>query len=97
MYVQGSGGASGIRFLDSADNVDGNVYAKGAVVMDLLRDVLGDEPFQKGLQHYTKENEVLKEFSRILKPGGQLYICSDGSGLPFYKIITLGIKKLKLR
>ena len=56
-----------------------------------------DAIFCYGVLMYTKENEVLKEFSRILKPGGQLYICSDGPGLPFYKIITLGIKKLELR
>ena len=44
------------NYEDSNDLFDANVYAKGAVVMNMLRNYLGHKPFKKGLRFYTKEN-----------------------------------------
>ena len=41
---------------------------------------------------YTREDRVISEFSRVLQPGGSLYICSDGSGWPIYKIVVEGFR-----
>ena len=55
------------NYEDSNDLFDANVYAKGAVVMDLLRNILGEKPFQKGLQYYTRENAYKNVESYDLK------------------------------
>ena len=41
---------------------------------------------------YTREDRVISELARVLQPGGNLYICSDGSGWPIYKIVVEGFR-----
>ncbi len=55
------------HYEDSNDLFDANVYAKGAVVMNMLQKILGKEPFQKGLQFYTMENAYKNVESYDLK------------------------------
>lgn len=55
------------NYEDSNDLFDANVYAKGAVVMNMLRYILGEKPFQKGLQYYTRENAYKNVESYDLK------------------------------
>jgi len=55
------------HYEDSNDLFDSNVYAKGAVVMNMLRNILGEKPFQKGLQYYTRENAYKNVESYDLK------------------------------
>jgi len=39
------------------DLFDGHVYAKGSLILCMMRDVLGDELFYRAIQHYTKLNQ----------------------------------------
>jgi aminopeptidase N len=55
------------HYEDSNDLFDSNVYAKGAVVMNMLRNILGEKPFQKSLQYYTRENAYKNVESHDLK------------------------------
>ena len=38
------------------DLFDGHIYAKGSLILNMLCDVLGEEAFRRGVQHYVKEN-----------------------------------------
>jgi ubiquinone/menaquinone biosynthesis C-methylase UbiE len=53
--------------------------------------------FCYGVWMFTREDRVLSEFSRVLKPGGVLYICSDGPAWPLYRFIKWGIGKPDIR
>jgi len=44
------------KYKDSNSLFTANVYAKGAIILNLLRDYLGYEIFYRGLQKYTKDN-----------------------------------------
>lgn len=55
-----------------------------------------DAVFSYGALMYTSEDVVVKELARILKPGGRIYICSDGPVWPIYKTF-LGLKQGKIR
>ena len=39
------------------DLFDGHVYAKGSLILSMMRDVLGEDPFWRGIKHYTKINQ----------------------------------------
>ncbi len=53
---------------DNPNNMfNGNVYAKGAVIMHLLRDYLGDEAFYRGLRKYVKDNAYKNVETQDLK------------------------------
>ena len=39
------------------DLFDGHVYAKGSLILSMMRDVLGDDPFWRAIKHYTKVNQ----------------------------------------
>ncbi len=41
----------------------------------------------------TREDRVFSELVRVLRPGGRLYICSDGPGWPLYKIFIQGLRQ----
>ena len=56
-----------------------------------------DAIFCYGALMYTKEDRVISEFARILQPGGNLYICSDGAGWPIYKFVVEGCQNKRLR
>ncbi len=43
-------------FVDEMDLFDSHSYPKGAVVLDMLRYVLGDAQFQKALRHYGQKH-----------------------------------------
>ncbi len=36
------------------DLFDGHVYAKGSLILSMMKDVLGDDPFWKAIQYYTE-------------------------------------------
>jgi len=55
------------NYENSNDLFDANVYAKGAVVMNMLRNYIGEKPFQKAIQFYTKENAYKNVESYDLK------------------------------
>lgn len=48
---------------------------------------------------YIAANEpiVVSEMCRILKPGGRLYLVSDGAGWPFYNLWERGMKQRRIR
>ena len=35
-----------------------HVYAKGSLILNMLRDILGEDGFWKSVQHYTKQNKM---------------------------------------
>jgi len=37
---------------------DSHVYAKGSLILNMLRDVLGEEGFWRSIRHYTRENRM---------------------------------------
>ena len=50
---------------------DRHVYEKGSLVLHMLRNVLGEESFWRGLQHYTQRNQwrevITADFERALE------------------------------
>lgn len=56
-----------------------------------------DAVFCYGALMYTREDSVVRELSRVLKPNGKLYICSNGPAWPFYKILMFGLRQRKVR
>jgi aminopeptidase N len=44
------------RFLDPSDIFDNRIYGKGACILHMLRFVLGDELFWKGIKHYITKH-----------------------------------------
>lgn len=44
------------NYTDMGSLFNGNVYAKGAIIMNLLRDYLGYEAFYRGLRKYVRDN-----------------------------------------
>lgn len=45
------------HFHESMDLFDGHIYAKGSLILNMIYDVLGEEAFKRGVQHYVKENK----------------------------------------
>lgn len=56
-----------------------------------------DAVFCYGALMYTRENIALRELSRVLRPSGKIYICSNGPAWPFYKILIMGLSRLQAR
>jgi ubiquinone/menaquinone biosynthesis C-methylase UbiE len=46
-----------------------------------------------GVLMLTQEDRVMGELARVMRPGGILYLSSDGSGWPFFKILKFGLKE----
>ena len=44
------------NYFNSIELFDSNIYAKGSVVLNMIRRYLGDDAFFRGLKHYTKTN-----------------------------------------
>ncbi len=44
------------KFVDSEDMLDGHTYNKGCGVLHMLRTVLGDDLWWKGIRHYVKKH-----------------------------------------
>ncbi len=44
------------RFVDAEDMLDGHTYNKGCGVLHMLRTVLGDDLWWKGIRHYVKKH-----------------------------------------
>lgn len=53
--------------------------------------------FCYGVLMYTREDIVVKELARVLKPGGRLYICSNGPSWPLYKVLKIGLPRFDCR
>ena len=47
-----------------------------------------DAIFSYSTLYFTDHSKSLKEFARVLKPGGRVYICTNGLGWYFYNIAT---------
>ena len=45
------------HFHESMDLFDGHIYAKGSLILNMIHDVLGEEAFRRGVQHYVRENK----------------------------------------
>ena len=45
------------RYYFSMELFDSHVYAKGSLILNMLKDILGEKVFWKSVQHYTKENQ----------------------------------------
>lgn len=56
-----------------------------------------DAVFCYGALMYTREDLVLTEVARILKPDGRFYICSNGPAWPLYKSLVMGVQQMNLR
>lgn len=68
------------------------------VEVDSFDDMSFDAIWIWGALMFLNRDHVLKEFNRILKPGGIIFVGSKNSlGRVFYKIFHLGLKKLDLR
>jgi len=84
------------NYVYSMELFNGNVYAKGAIVLNMLRSYLGEEEFWRSIQHYTKENmyknvettDLKKTFEEIT--GQNLYWFFDQwiytAGIPEYTV-----------
>jgi ubiquinone/menaquinone biosynthesis C-methylase UbiE len=70
------------------------VFSAGDLHMLPYRDNAFEAVFCYGVLMYTREDVVLSELSRVLKPGGRLYICSNGPGWPLYKVLKIGLPRL---
>ncbi len=44
------------NYFNSIELFDSNIYAKGSVILNMIRRYLGDEAFFRGLKNYTKTN-----------------------------------------
>lgn len=68
---------------------------------DLHRLPYGDASFDGvfcyGVLMLTREDIALSELIRVLKPGGKLYVCSDGPAWPLYRMIHFGWKQREIR
>jgi aminopeptidase N len=45
------------RWDEPDDNFDRHTYQKGAVVLNMLRQILGDTPFRRAMAHFLREHE----------------------------------------
>jgi|GEM_PF-1754780 len=72
-------------------------YYQGDLHFLPFKDATFDAIFSYSALMYTNEDKVIKEFSRVLKPGGKIYVCSDGPGWPLYKVFIQGLKQGRLR
>ncbi len=77
--------------------IDNLQFIKGDIHHFPFRDNSVDAILTYSALMYTKENFVIKEFSRILKNRGKVYICSDGPAWPFHRILNDGFKERKYR
>ena len=69
-------GISNLRFLEgSIDNVP-------------LNDCSCDAIFSFSAIYYTDYVKTIREFARILRPGGQLYFCTNGFGWYLYNLLN---------
>jgi len=59
------------RYVDPVDVFDSRIYARGACILHMLRSVLGDEVFWKGLTHYVGANRysevVTADFQKAME------------------------------
>ncbi len=46
------------KFVDAEDMLDGHTYNKGCAVLHMLRTVLGDELWWKGIRHYVQKHAL---------------------------------------
>jgi len=84
------------RFTNESNNRNIQYY-QGDLHYLPFKDEVFDVIFSYSALMYTKEDVVIKEFSRVLKLGGKIYICSDGPGWPIYKIIVQALRQGRLR
>jgi SAM-dependent methyltransferase len=61
------------------------------------RDASFDAVFCYGALMFTREDVAVSEIVRVLKPGGRLYISSDGPAWPLYRIMHFGWKQKGFR
>ena len=45
------------QYYEPMDLFDGNAYAKGSLILNMLRDILGEDGFWRSIKYYTKENQ----------------------------------------
>jgi len=45
------------QYYEPMDLFDGNAYAKGSLILNMMRDVLGEDGFWRSIQKYTKDNQ----------------------------------------
>jgi ubiquinone/menaquinone biosynthesis C-methylase UbiE len=60
-------------------------------------DACFDVVFCYGALMLTQEDLTLAELARVLKPGGKIYICSDGPQWPLFRMIHYGLKQRDVR
>ncbi len=46
------------NYVEPFELFSSHVYAKGSLILNMLRDVLGEQGFWKSIQHYTKQNKM---------------------------------------
>ena len=46
------------EYFEPFELFDSHVYAKGSLILNMLRDVLGEEGFWRSIRHYTHENKM---------------------------------------
>jgi aminopeptidase N len=81
---------------DSMELFDANIYAKGSVILNMLRTILGEEAFRRALQFYTRtyafQNVETQDLKRAIEEvtGQNLYWFFDQwvyrGGLPEYRV-----------
>jgi len=81
---------------DSMELFDANIYAKGSVLLNMLRQTLGDDLFWKAIKYYTKSNAFRNVETQDLKKaieettGQNLYWFFDewvyNGGLPEFSV-----------
>lgn len=62
-------------------------FQQGSICELPFPDESFDFIFSYSVIYYTNVDLALKELVRVLKPGGKIYICSNGIGWYFYNII----------
>ncbi|MBT3607491.1 MAG: M1 family metallopeptidase [Candidatus Marinimicrobia bacterium] len=45
------------QYYEPMDLFDGNAYAKGSLILNMMRDVIGEDGFWRSIQKYTKDNQ----------------------------------------
>jgi aminopeptidase N len=55
------------QFYEPMDLFDGNAYAKGSLILNMMRDILGEDGFWRSIKTYTKENQFKNVETHDLK------------------------------
>jgi ubiquinone/menaquinone biosynthesis C-methylase UbiE len=70
-----------------AKNYNNVRFLQGTICKLPFDDETFDYVFSYSVIYYTNVDKAIKELVRVLKPGGKIYICSNGVGWYLYNII----------